>query len=288
MAKIDNVNVNESQDASFVCKFISNPLPETIQWFKNDTEEVVVSEATIIETSESTTTMTLKDTKLSDSGNTYIVKIKNELGEATSNKAKLNVSSGPVFVSEPQNQSTLRDKETRFECIVKSNPKPTISWFFNEKELSVKDGIRIEKDASKDKYTLIIPKTVDKFSGSYTVKAINEFGSEERQCKLDILDLPKIMNKLENLTVNETESAKFTVTFSGKPIPKAKWFKNDSEIELNETIEIDESIENQSTITIKSAQSAEHTSSYYAKVSNEFGEVTSNKATLTINSKIMI
>jgi hypothetical protein len=227
----------------------------------------------------------LSDNKLTDTGNTYLVKVTNELGEATSNKAKLNVSAGPVFVEEPQNKGTLRDKETRFECIVKSNPKPTVSWYFNEKELTVKDGVRIEKDISKDKYSLVIPKTTDKNVGTYTVKAVNEFGSEERKCSLEILDLPKILNKLDNLTVNENESASYTIKFSGKPVPKVKWFKNDIEIEINEKIELIETVENQFTLTIKSCDSTESIGSYYAKVSNEFGEVVSNKATLTVNSK---
>jgi len=84
--------------------------------------------------------------------------------------------------------------------------------------------------------------------------------------------------------VNETQSAQFTVKFSGKPTPKVEWFKDDTKIEMTENIEIDESAENSVTIVIKSALSDENTGIYHAKVSNEFGDVASNKATLTINS----
>ena len=283
--KIDNVSVNDGQTASFLCQFISNPLPETIQWFKNECEEMTVTEMTLIEKSDTTTTLILKETKLGDTGSTFSVKIKNELGEAESNKAKLNVSAGPVFIENPSDQSVLKDKEVRFECSIRSNPKPTVSWFFNGKELTIKDGVKIEKDVANDKYSLVIPKIAEKNVGTYTVKATNEFGSEERLCKLDILDLPKILNKLDNLTVNETQSAQFTVKFSGKPTPKVEWFKDDTKIEMTENIEIDESVENSVTIVIKSSSSVEHAGSYFAKVSNEFGDVASNKAMLTINSE---
>ena len=229
--------------------------------------------------------MNLKDNKLSDSGTTYSVKITNSMGEALSNKAKLNVSAGPVFVEPPTDKSVLRDKEVRFECIVRSNPKPTVSWYFNEKELTLKDGVRIEKDVSKDKYSLVIPKCADKNVGTFTVKAINEFGSDEKQCKLDLLDLPKITNKLENLTANEDQSVTFKITFTGKPMPQVKWFRNETEIEITENIEIIETIENEVTFIIKSCKSIDHSGSYTAKVYNEFGSVVSNKATLTINSK---
>jgi len=268
-----------------VCKYIAYPAPDTIQWFKNETEELFQTETVLIETAESSTSLKLIDNKLTDSGSMYQVKITNIIGEASSNKAKLNVSAGPAFIEVPKDQNTLRDKETRFDCVVTSNPKPTVSWFFNEKELTIKDGVRVEKDASKDKYSLVIPKTSEKNLGTYTVKAINEFGSSEKKCSLDILDLPKILNKLDNLTVNEKTSASFTVKFSGKPSPKTQWFKNDVEIEINELYELEQSVENQITFTIKSCISSEHTGSYYVKVSNEFGEVLSNKATLTINCK---
>ena len=246
---------------------------------------MVESETVVIHHLESSTTLNLKEMKLSDSGTTFMVKLKNELGEAESNKAKLNVSSGPAFIEEPKDKGVLRDKEARFECIVTSNPKPTVSWFFNGKELTIKDGVKIEKDVANDKYSLVIPKIAEKNVGTYTVKATNEFGSEERLCKLDILDLPKILNKLDNLTVNETQSAQFTVKFSGKPTPKVEWFKDDTKIEMTENIEIDESVENSVTIVIKSSSSVEHAGSYFAKVSNEFGDVASNKAMLTINSE---
>lgn len=96
--KVENVTVNEGEEASFSCQFISNPLPESVQWLRDDREEVAVSETTLIETSETSTTMILKDTKLADNNTSFSVKPRNEMGEANSNKAKLMVSSGPAFI----------------------------------------------------------------------------------------------------------------------------------------------------------------------------------------------
>ncbi len=278
--------MNEGEEATFTCQFIANPLPDSVQWIKNDREEMLISETTLIQTTETSTTMTLRDAKLADNNATFSAKITNGLGETESNKAKLNVSSGPAFIEEPKDRGVLRDKEARFECIVTSNPKPTVSWFFNGKELAIKDGVKIEKDVANDKYSLVIPKIAEKNVGTYTVKATNEFGSEERLCKLDILDLPKILNKLDNLTVNETQSAQFTVKFSGKPTPKVEWFKDDVKIEITENIEIDESSENSVTIVIKSASNVENPGMYFAKVFNEFGETSSNRMSLIVNSKL--
>ena len=267
----------------FSCKFISFPLENKISWFKNESIEIENNDNYTISKEDDTTFFKIINPKTSENGSTYFVKITNELGEATSNKAILSISSGPVFITEPSDQNVLREKEAKFECSVKSNPKPNIIWILNEKELTIKDGVKIEKDAVKDKYSLIIPKVMANHIGSFTVKAINEFGTAERICNLTISELPKILTKLENLIVNENEPAKFTIKISGKPKPLAKWYKDEKEIISGETNEIAEN-EDEISFTIKSCRSQENTGAYLVKISNQFGEALSNKATLVINS----
>lgn len=284
MAKIENVNINEGQDAEFTCKFVSKPNASKITWFKNETEELAPNETTLITSTEDSSILKLINPKAAETGSVYTVKIVNQLGEVVSNKATLNVSCGPVFVIEPADQSVLKDKEAKFECVVKSNPKPNLVWLLNGKEFTNRDGVRIEKDVGKDKYTLVIPKVTPAHIGAITAKASNEFGAVEKNCQLDVLDSPRILNKLDNLTVNEGESAKFVVKFSGKPKPSIKWFKDDVEIQIDDSIELQEVAEDEISFTIKSCK-AENLGNYSAKAVNEFGEVASNKATLTINSK---
>ena len=282
MGKVENVNINEGQDAEFVCKFLSYPKPLAIKWFKTETEEVLANENIIITNTDDSSILKLINCKLIDSGSFYIAKVANQLGECVSNKATLNVSSGPAFFTGPDNAKVLKDKEAKFECVVKSNPKPNVAWFFSGKEFTARDGVRIEKDQNKDKYSLIIPKVTPAHIGTITVKATNEFGTTEKTCELDVLEGPKLSNKLENLTVNEGEQAKFSVKVGGKPKPFVKWFKDDVEIVIDESIETIETEEEFSFI-IKSTKSHENSGTYSAKVINEFGEVVSNKATLTVN-----
>jgi hypothetical protein len=284
-AKLENVNINEGMDAEFNCKFISNPAPTSITWFKNETEEILPSETTIITNTEVSSVLKLVNCQFADSGKTYTVKIVNSLGEVISNKATLIVSCGPVFIQDPTDQKILKDKEAKFECVVISNPKPTITWSFNGKELTARDGVRMEKDLPKDKYTLVFPKVTPANIGSITATATNEFGSLERNCTLDVLEAPKLLNKLDNLTVSDGELASFTVKVAGKPKPTVKWFKDDVEIIIDESVEITELVENEITFTIKSCKSLENGGVYLAKIVNDFGEVVSNKATLTINRK---
>jgi len=282
VSKLENITINEGQNAEFICKYISNPKPILIAWIKNDTEEITVNETTEIVNEENVSILRFLNCKSTDSGTNIIVKINNELGESVSNKAILNISCGPVFAQEPTDQSVLRDKEARFECTIKSNPKPTVSWLLNGKEVTNRDAVKVEKDVAKDKYTLVVPKTTAALA--ITVKASNEFGSIEKAVQLDVLDAPKSLNKLDNLTVVEGEAAKFTLKFAGKPKPTVKWFKDEEEIVYTENIEIVEIAEDEVTLVLKSTTAID-TGVFYAKISNEFGEVSSTKATLTINRK---
>jgi hypothetical protein len=281
--KVENVSINEGQVAEFTCKFISNPAATKVSWFKNDTEELAQGENVTIENVEGSSVLKIADCKLSDTGSFYICKIVNELGECASNKATLNVSSGPAFMTSPTDQKVLKDKESKFECVVKSNPKPNVIWLLNDKEFTARDGVRIEKDANKDTYSLVIPKTTLAHIGTITARATNEFGTSEKSCQLDVMEIPTLKNKLDNLTVNEGQEARFTIKFAGKPKPTVKWFKDDVEVVIDESFEIIESAEDEVTFVIKATKSLENSGVYYAKVSNEFGEVVSNKATLTIN-----
>ena len=278
------MSVNEGSNAEFTCKFISSPQALSIKWFKNETEELIANDNTEIVTNEQNSTLRILNCQAGDTGSNYLVKIANDLGETTSNKAILNVTRAPVFELEPLDQKALKDKEAKFECIIKANPKPNVIWLLNDKEISAKDGIRVEKDINKDKYSIVIPKVTS--ISTFTVKASNEFGSIEKSCQLDVLEGPKALNKLDNITVNEGEEAKYILKIAGKPKPVVKWFKDEEEIVTNEEYEIIES-EDEIILIIKSCKSPNNLGNYFAKISNEFGEIVTNKSTITINSEFL-
>lgn len=99
-------------------------------------------------------------------------------------------------------------------------------------------------------------------------------------------ETPKIAGKLENVTVNEGQEAKFTIKIAGgKPKPTVKWFKEEEEIIVT-TVETYEILEVEDTVTliIKSAK-PENSGSYYVQLVNEAGQISSNKASLTVNSE---
>lgn len=91
----------------------------------------------------------------------------------------------PVFIKKPENQKVLKEKESYFEAIVKSNKKIEVKWRLNEKELISKDGIRIEKDEKANKYKLTIKRSIE--GGEIKCSAKNEHGEVEERCSLQIM-----------------------------------------------------------------------------------------------------
>lgn len=102
------------------------------------------------------------------------------------------------------------------------------------------------------------------------------------------LEIPKISGKLENVTVNEGQEAKFIIKLAGgKPKPTVKWFKEEEEIitttEIYEVVEFEDTI----TLIIKSAK-PENAGNYHAQLINEAGQINTNKALLTVNSMYFV
>ena len=198
------------------------------------------------------------------------------MGEATSTKGFLNIYVAPLFSLEPSDRSCLKEKEARFECIIKGNPKPNVSWYFGENEILNKENSRIEVDKGKDKYSLTIPRVTFSCVGSYKVKAVNEYGSIEKIVELTISELPKFTSEIENLQINEKETASFSVKVSGVNRPPYKWYRDDYIIIPSENFEVAEQ-NDVITLNIKSC-SSKNAGSYYLKFKNDFGEVESNRA----------
>lgn len=127
IGKLENLTVNESQEAKFTAKFTGKPKPTSI-WFKEDEEIQITAETHELIETEDSTTLIIKSAQSEHAGN-YSVKLTNEAGQANSNKATLTVNRGPVFIQVPQPLAPVnKDQSIRLECIVEATPKPTINW----------------------------------------------------------------------------------------------------------------------------------------------------------------
>ena len=99
------------------------------------------------------------------------------------------------------------------------------------------------------------------------------------------LELPKIIGKLDNLTVNEGQEAKFCVKFiGGNPRPQIKWFKENDEIFLSDEYQFADS-EDSFQLVIQNAN-RHNSGDFYAQLFSAVGTVNSNKSQLVVNCKL--
>jgi len=100
--------------------------------------------------------------------------------------------------------------------------------------------------------------------------------------------LPKLAGKLENVTVNEGFSASFTARIAGGlPKPELTWYFEEQEIVINEEMYEITEIEDAVTLTIKNVKTTD-AGVYSARLTNEAGFVTTNKAQLNVNSTVFM
>jgi hypothetical protein len=79
------------------------------------------------------------------------------------------------------------NQSAKFECLIDSLPKAKISWFLNDKELTIKDNVKFENDPKTLSNFLTIPKILPTHLGKYTIKASNNVGEVEHNFELNIL-----------------------------------------------------------------------------------------------------
>lgn len=99
----------------------------------------------------------------------------------------------------------------------------------------------------------------------------------------NLKEIPKFAGKLENMTVTEDSECSFRIKIAGgEPKPEFVWYFDEEEITItDESYEITE-IEYTLTLTIRKVKSS-NSGTYYVKLINEAGTISSNKAQLFVN-----
>jgi len=75
----------------------------------------------------------------------------------------------------------------KFESTIEAFPKAKVSWFLNDKELTIKDNVKIETDAKSNACNLVIPKVSSTHLGKFKIVATNSVGSVEHTFDLNVL-----------------------------------------------------------------------------------------------------
>uniref|UniRef100_A0A182SWA1 Ig-like domain-containing protein n=1 Tax=Anopheles maculatus TaxID=74869 RepID=A0A182SWA1_9DIPT len=166
----------------------------------------------------------------------------------------------PVVGAPPRFERLLSDiladegERVQFECAVSGDPRPSIRWFVNNREIptDVTVSPRVHCVVRDDGVVkLIIERVLPDDKGVYTVKAANVSG--EAKCfsnlivktinapEFEAVSTPAFLTESQvcptfrelfaDRVVRQHEPTKFECIVIGKPQPKIRWFFNDQPVQ---------------------------------------------------------
>src|SRR6266576_3853118 len=235
--------------------------PLSYQWMKGGT---TIRGAT-------SSSYTTQPTTSGDNGSQFTVMVSNTVGSVTSNSATLTVSAtaaAPSITTQPASQTVTAGQTATFSVIAAGTAPLSYRW--------MKGGATISGETSSS-YTT--PPTTSGDNGSqFTVMVSNPVGSATSNAATLTVSAtavaPSITTQPASQTVTAGQTATFSVVATGTPLLSYQWMKGGTTI----------SGATSSSYTTPPTTSADNNSQFTVMVSNIAGSVTSNPATLTVNS----
>ncbi|XP_022256084.1 roundabout homolog 1-like [Limulus polyphemus] len=167
--------------------------------------------------------LVLENVRQDDEGR-YRCKAKNMVGVRESPVAVLTVNVKPYFIREPQDISTLTDKNVEFECKVGGDPRPNVTW--RRKDGNMPNG---RAEMREDK-SLRIKHVFPTDEGTYMCEAENPVGSISASATLTVHSRPTFLVRPKNHTVGLNGYVQFECVATGNPPPSIFWTKEGNQV----------------------------------------------------------
>ena len=257
----DSITVGDS--ATFTVSATGTP-PLSFQWQKNGSDISGASDSMY-----TTPTVTMND-----NNSEYRCVITNDYGSVTSNSADLTVTqtgTKPEITTDPQNQSVVAGSTATFSVSATGTAPLQYQW--------EKNGTAIT-GGTDSVYTT--PPTTKADSGA-TFRCIvsNSAGMDTSGSAIlsvtDNIVKPDITGQPQDITINEDDSAVFSVTATGTSPLSFQWQRNDTNL-VNDT---------GISYTLRNATPADSGATFRCIVSNSAGKDTSDYAVLSVNRIIV-
>ncbi|CAG0878668.1 unnamed protein product [Darwinula stevensoni] len=248
--KIQPCRVFEGEQARFEVEFDGDPLPQ-IRWFREEFP-IQSSPDFQIHTFGTKSILVIREVFVEDSG--IFAAIAENRGGTAKCSANLIVEekkvrkglAPPSFTSTVQDMTVEAGQLARFDARVSAVKPLDVYWLKNGRKIS--GDIHYKMVEEKDVFTLLVLETVLQDAGTYECVAINQAGEARCEAQLVVISPakspktgkkptskkelapPTIVQKLNNVIVQEGQAATFTCKISGQPAPKIKWMKDGKQI----------------------------------------------------------
>ena len=249
-----NQTVNIGQTATFTVVAMGTPLL-SYQWQKN---QVNIAGAT-------SASYTTPATTSADNGTGFRVIVTNPVSSLTSNAATLTVNAGPSIMMQPVNETVNVGQTATFTVVATGAPPLSYQWQKNQVNIV---------GATSASYTT--PATTSADNGtSFRVIVTNPVSSvTSNAATLTVNTGPAITTQPANQTVNVGQTATFTVVATGTPPLSYQWQRNQVNIAAATS----------ASYTTPVTTSTDNGTTFRVILTNPVTSITSNAATLTVNT----
>ena len=279
------------KDAVFTAAASGAPTP-TVQWQVSEdfgltwTEDTTDAGDMTATAGNTTTTLTVSNAVVEESGNEYRAIFMNAAGVKESNAATLTVDAAPVVTIEPTSKSVVVGEEAMFMAAASGTPAPTMRW-----QVSMNGGstwTNDTTDSGNNTGTLTVANTTFSESGQkYRAVFTNAVGmATSTPATLTVAKktvAPVVTLNPASKSVVAGKDAIFTATASGVPTPTVQW-QVSIDFGLTWKDDAKDAVNAEGALTVAGALAGESGYEYRAVFTNAAGPpVTSAPASLTVD-----
>jgi glucose/arabinose dehydrogenase len=253
-----NQTVSQGQPATFTVA-ASGTAPLNYQWQRN---MVNISGA-------NSPSYTISPTALADNGAKFRCVVSNGSGTANSNEATLTVTAQPVINTQPASQTIEQGQPVTFTVAAGGSTPLSYQWQRNMSNIS---------GANSPSYMIAATAFADS-GAKFRCIVTNGFGTAtSNEATLTVTAPPSVTTQPSDQTVTQAQPVTFTVAANGSTPFGYQWQRNMANI----------SGATSQNYTIPSTALADNGAKFRCVVSNGFGSATSNEATLTVQTALLL
>ncbi|XP_041638135.1 neural cell adhesion molecule 2-like isoform X2 [Cheilinus undulatus] len=208
------------ETAEVVCDVISSPVPVVV-WYYQDREITEEHHSRYLVLANNN--LQIHQVTKADEGVYRCEASVEARGEIDFVDIAVVVNVPPVLSVFQQSFNATADyqESVTFTCITSGSPEPLVTWHRKGQQLEPSEQYFFTKlDGGRNMLTIRNIRQGD--GGSYTCRATNKAGSQERELFLKVFVQPHI-TQLKNVTAVEGSAAMISCVADGEPLPEISW-----------------------------------------------------------------
>lgn len=232
---------------------------------------------------------------IASDGGVYKCVVKNEAGEINAN-LNLNIEGGdeegeaPKFVEKPRIISERDGKLVIMECKVRANPKPTITWTHEGRQIGESRRVKQTISESNGVYTIRMEVTDPDLddAGLYKCNVKNSAGESNANLSLNIEIVPVISQRPRVIRHEQQRKIVIECAVKSANKPQVTWVRESAVVkeDSRHQVIVREQRKGEYVIVLEIEEPSEKDKgAYKMKAKNEKGEVISDEILVTVEDK---